>query len=63
MRRESTARLDGVVVHDPQGLEAHVVGIEIVTKGKREPRLQPTVVGLAALVGGTLREGAFRRSG
>ncbi len=58
MRGEATARLNRIVVHHPERLETHVIGIEVFGKRKRETGLEPAMVGLAALIGGSLRDGA-----
>ena len=56
MSREAAVGLNGVVVHDPEGAEAHVVGVMIIGEGEGEASLQPSVVGLAAIFGWAFAE-------
>ena len=56
---EAAAGSDGVVVDDAEVAEAHVVGIEVVGKGKGEAGLEPAVVGLAAISGGAFGDGGL----
>ena len=56
VHREAAAGLDGVVVHDPQRVEAHVVGIKEVREGKSKTGIKPAVVGMAALVRRSFRK-------
>jgi hypothetical protein len=58
---EATARRHHVVVDDAQAAEAHVIRVVVIRKGKREPGVQPAVVGLAPLVGSSNRHHNLRR--
>src|SRR5262249_24498108 len=50
MHGKSPSAGHAVVVHHPQRAKVHVLGIIVVGKGKREPRIQPSVVCMSALV-------------
>jgi hypothetical protein len=50
VRRESPATGNPVVVHHPQRAELHMLGIKVISERKREVRIQPAVVGVAAFV-------------
>src|SRR5947207_2304697 len=50
MRRKSSASRDSVVVHHPQGAKLHMLWIEIICKRKCKARIQPAVVGMAAVI-------------
>ena len=52
VRAEALPGRDAVVVDDAQGAEAHVRGVVVVGERERVVRVEPAVVGVAALGGG-----------
>src|SRR5580700_8965814 len=50
VRGKAFARRDAVVIQDAQRAELHMLGIVIVGKRKREIRIQPAVVRMAAVL-------------
>ncbi len=53
---ETAVRLHRIVVDHAQRFESHVIGVKVLAKGEREPRLQPPVVGRAAFACWTFGE-------
>jgi hypothetical protein len=51
MHPEALAGLHAVVVDDPQGAKAHVVGVVVIAKRKGVVGVEPAVVEVAALAG------------
>src|SRR6266853_3193672 len=49
VRRKSSAARDAVVVHHAERAELHVLRIVIIRERKSEMRVQPAVVGMAAV--------------
>src|SRR6266849_86764 len=47
---EAAAPGHTIVVHDAQSAKVHVLGVVVIGKGKREVRVQPAMIGVAALV-------------
>src|SRR5215472_10517813 len=50
MHRKAAPSGDAVVVHYTQGAEVHMFRVVVIGKRKGEMRVQPAVVGVAALV-------------
>src|SRR5215469_6720569 len=50
MHRKAAATRDAVIVHHPQGAKVHVLWVMVIGERKTEMGVQPTVVGVAALV-------------
>ena len=63
MHRKTAAARDAVIVHHPQRAKVHVRWVVVIGKRKSEMSVQPTVVGVTALVAlANLNHGGLLRS-